>query len=532
MRHAPIKIVAASAVCLIVAGWLASTTDAQSQRGVDAGLAHFNANRAVYGLDDPSSSLRARDVRQDPGGVTHVRYSQVYQNVPIFEGEAIAHVEADGTVSVTSGVRRIAKLNITPASSRDAAIQTAVADTALLGGYSIHDASLWVLPAGRRSVVDRLVWHVAVLVENEFQEPAKWRYFVDAHDGSLVWKFNALETSAAKGLGKTMYSGTQTVDIDRISVAGISSDTRFFLRDLTRGTGNFTCDMSNRWSGACPTFSRLVGGLFGNSRKDSSDRATAGADAHFGLQSTWAFYKTMFGRTGINGTNRRTYSRVHFGSGFANAFWDPVCYCMTYGDGDPLVFFPVVSLDVAAHEISHGVLASEANLTYDGESGGLNESNSDIFGTLVEFSVNAAADVPDYWIGERVFRTNYDANGNYRQRTALRYMDNPGKDGLSPACWYDGIGALNVHYSSGPNNHMFYLLSHGGTSRCNGQVVAGIGNDKAARIWYKAITDYMLPSTDYHGALYAALNAAGNLYGGGSREFNAVLAAYAAINVR
>ena len=88
-----------------------------------------------------------------------------------------------------------------------------------------------------------------------------------------------------------------------------------------------------------------------------------------------------------------------------------------------------------------------------------------------------------------------------------------------------------MHYSSGPNNHFFYLLANGGTSKCNGQVVTGIGRDKAGRIWYKAITDYMTSSTNYHGARTAALQAATALYGSGSAEYNAVNAAYAAINV-
>jgi Zn-dependent metalloprotease len=203
---------------------------------------------------------------------------------------------------------------------------------------------------------------------------------------------------------------------------------------------------------------------------------------------------------------------------------------MTYGDG-ATTFFPLVSIDVAGHEMSHGVMSTEANLTYSGESGGLNESNSDIFGTLVEYFVNSTLDVPDYWIGERIRRSNYNSAGTYQQLNALRYMDNPSRDGRSPACWSSGIGSLNVHYSSGPNNHMFYLLSNGGTSRCNGAVVTGIGRDRAARIWYRAITDFMTASTNYRGARTAALNAASALYGASSPERAAVAAAYAAINV-
>lgn len=123
---------------------------------------------------------------------------------------------------------------------------------------------------------------------------------------------------------------------------------------------------------------------------------------------------------------------------------------------------------------------------------------------------------------------------------ALRYMDDPTKDGASPACWSSGIGSLNVHYSSGPNNHMFYLLSQtAGTptfSKCDPtKSVTGIGRDKAARIWYKAISDYMTPSTNYAGARVAALLAAASLYpdsnGSHSPEYNAVAAAFSAINV-
>src|SRR4029453_15484040 len=162
-----------------------------------------------------------------------------------------------------------------------------------------------------------------------------------------------------------------------------------------------TCDKNNRTSqGSCTTFSR-TSNIFGNNQKNSSDRATAGADAHFGLQATWDYYRTMFGRNGIDGAGRRTYSRVNYGNNYKNAFGSNSFFFMAYGDG-ATTFYPLVELDVAGHEMSHGVMSREANLTYSGESGGLNESNSDIFGTLVEFAVNSATDRPDYWIGELI----------------------------------------------------------------------------------------------------------------------------------
>ena len=109
----------------------------------------------------------------------------------------------------------------------------------------------------------------------------------------------------------------------------------------------------------------------------------------------------------------------------------------------------------------------------------------------------------------------------------------PRRVNCEPPAWNrsSGIGSLNVHYSSGPNNQMFYMLSNGGTSKCTGQAVTGIGNDKAGRIWDKAISVYMTASTNYAGARAAALSAASDLYGSGSTEYNAVAAAFSAIDV-
>jgi Zn-dependent metalloprotease len=460
--------------------------------------------------------------RADEAGNRHLRFQQYYKGVRVFEGEAITHVDASGRVAgITDALARDIDVNVKPTLGSAAAINAALDFVGSMGGLQVLGAALEVLPRGRVDI-DRLVYRVRVSREAD-DDVAQQDVFVDAHSGDVVWSFDSLETTASTGTGKTMYIGDQPVSTD-------ATGGTYYLRDLTRGNGNYTCDQKDRQGGPCAVFARS-NNVFGNNVKDSSDRATAGADAHVGLAATLDYYLNTFGRNGIDGANRNTYSRVHYGRNYENAFWQDSCFCMTYGDGKS-TFYPLVALDVAGHEMSHGVMSTEANLTYSGESGGLNESNSDIFGTLVEFSVNSPYDVPDYWIGERIYRSNWSNGGaTYTQTSALRYMDDPHKDGTSPACWSSGVGSLNVHYSSGPNNHMFYLLSNGGTSKCNGANVAGIGNDKAARIWYKAITDYMTASTNYAGARTAALNAAAALYGGGSPEYNAVAAAYSAINV-
>ncbi len=206
---------------------------------------------------------------------------------------------------------------------------------------------------------------------------------------------------------------------------------------------------------------------------------------------------------------------------------------MTYGDGSGNAN-PLTSIDVAAHEMTHGLTSNTAGLNYSGESGGLNEATSDIFGATVEFYAKNTSDVGDYLIGEEI-----DINGD---GSPLRYMDKPSKDGKSKDSWYSGLGSIDVHYSSGPANHFFYLLSEGsGTKTINGVTynsatsdglpVAGIGRDKAEKIWFRALTTKFTSTTNYAGARTGTLAATGELYGTDSAEYKAVQDAWAGVNV-
>ncbi len=242
----------------------------------------------------------------------------------------------------------------------------------------------------------------------------------------------------------------------------------------------------------------------------------------------------MHGRSGIKGDGKGATSRVHYGQNYSNAFWDDSCFCMTYGDGEGNKK-PLTSIDVAAHEMSHGVTSATANLTYSGESGGLNEATSDIFGTAVEFFAKNKEDAGDYLIGEKL-----DIAGDGKP---LRYMDKPSKDGQSLDSWTPDAGNVDVHYSSGIANHFFYLLSEGSGAKeiggvkydsptADGKKVEGIGRDKAEKIWFKALTTYMTSNTDYKGAREATVKAATDLYGADGAEVKGVEAAWDGVAVK
>jgi Zn-dependent metalloprotease len=515
---------------LVVFGIPPSFAQGRSGDAHARALAHFRENARAYGLTDADRELRARHSMKDEIGQTHTRFDQLHQGVRVFEGEAIAHDRGNGSVDVTNAIAAGLAVDVTPRIPESVAVATAIKALGAHGG-EVAESELVILPGGRRVANTRLAWRVVVFAENGVDDAMQSDYFIDAKSGEIVWSFDSLETANVTGTARTQYLGSQTANLDLIG-------STYSLRDVLRSSGNRTCDMQNSTSSTCPTFTSSTS-TFGDGRVDSTNRQTAAADAHIGLQKTWDYFKNIHGRNGIDGAGTATRSRVHYSSSYNNAFWNNSCFCMTYGDGSGTPggttgFLPLVSVDVAGHEMTHGVTSRTANLTYSGESGGLNEATSDIFGTMVEFFTNSTVDVPDYLIGERIKPANWNADGTWKNLAspaALRYMDQPSRDGNSRNCWSSGIGSLNVHYSSGPANHMYYLLSKGGTSACNARVVTGIGNAKAQKIWYRALTVYMTASTNYAGARNAALNAARDLHGTGSVEYNTVASAFTAINV-
>ncbi|MFI8351192.1 M4 family metallopeptidase [Streptomyces sp. NPDC085596] len=466
--------------------------------------------------------LVVRDVVKDNDGTVHTRYERTYAGLPVLGGDLVVHTPpaslAKGTVSTTFATKRAIKVASTAPALTKAAAESKALKTAkaLDAGKPATDSARKVIWAGNGTPT--LAWETVIGGLQDDGTPSKLHVVTDATTGKELHRYQAVQT----GTGKTQYNGT-------VSLNTTLSGSTYQLYDTTRG-GHKTYNLNKGTSGTGTLFTD-ADDVWGSGV--GSDPQTAAADAAYGAQETWDFYKNTFGRSGIRNDGVAAYSRVHYSSGYVNAFWDDSCFCMTYGDGSGNTH-ALTSLDVAGHEMSHGVTSNTAGLNYSGESGGLNEATSDIFGTGVEFYSNTTTDPGDYLIGEKI-----DINGD---GSPLRYMDKPSKDGGSADSWYSGVGNLDVHYSSGPANHMFYLLSEGSGSKVingvtynsptsDGVAVTGIGRAAALQIWYKALTTYMTSTTNYAGARTAALNAATALYGANSAQYAGVGNAFAGINV-
>jgi Zn-dependent metalloprotease len=492
-----------------------------------------------------------KNVHSDELGEDHVRVHQTYQGVRVFGGEAIVHFRNGRVRAVTDDLKRGLALSVLPTLQKGEALAAAHAALAPRGSYT-HDPSAELVVAKLDSGVHALAYHIHTELENGATETRHMDYLVDAHSGAILESWNTLHTAAVTGTGTSQWYGTVNLNTN-------STGTGFELRDLTRGTGgtfgnNVTTNLNNGTSGNGTVFtdgdnSWGDGLRYNGTAGMGANAQTAAVDGHRGMQATWDFFKNVYGRNGIDNLGTATYSRMHYSTNYDNAFWTDSCFCMTYGDGNASGSVGEADLDTAGHEMTHGVCAKTANLAYRKESGGLNEANSDIFGTLVEFYTlngGTGATIPST-PGTGSITANYklfeNSWGHAYPNEALRWMYKPSRDGRSPDFYSSTLGRLDVHYSSGVANHFFFLLAHGSqidalcdniaSPMTNGVTsITGIGNHKAGQIWYRALTVYMTSGTTYAGARTATLSAAKDLFGATSAEYNTVNTAWLAVNVK
>jgi Zn-dependent metalloprotease len=314
-----------------------------------------------------------------------------------------------------------------------------------------------------------------------------------------------------------MYSGK--VDIG----ATKNADGTWKLLDTSRGQGIETRDAMNKTSNTGAKQINDDDNVWGE--KTDPARNQAAVDAQYGAAMTYDLYKNLLGRNSIDGKGEKLVSNIHIDKNYVNAYWDGSQ--MNYGDGDGKDATALTALDIAAHEITHGLTERTANLNYEGESGGVNEAMSDILGKGVEwYAAQQNPNVKFTWgVGERVWTPGTPGD-------ALRYMNDPTKDGYSVDNYKDYPKQTEVHGSSGIMNNAFTLLVEGGTNRTSGiKVDSQVGMNDAVKIYGRALTTYMTPTTSFAQAREATIKAATDLYGKDSVQVQKVKDSWHAVGV-
>ncbi|MDB5755828.1 MAG: bacillolysin family protein [Massilia sp.] len=528
-------------------------------------LAQLVSQRGKHGLDSRHDFLLAK---QHPGaeGTMISRADHTFRGVRIFNSESVVVTGPRGAITSESISDRRSGLNrrdldVTPSISASSAIDGVVRAFAPDGTHVVEpSAELIVYPIVKEVRVASAVnkaeadlnatdleevvtgYQLAYLVHTRMSTGNAPRFHdtvVSATDGSVLDQWSMVQTVV--GTGKSQYNGS-------VSINTTLSGSTYSMKDATRGTGGSFGAMAitnaNETSlpGAVYTNTTNTWGdglqyIAGGSTTNANGQ-TAAVNAMWGLMNTYDMLKNAMGWESLDGRNTATYIATHVNTAYENAYYEDICKCMYIGDGGAS-FNNLGSIDVIGHEMGHGVTAATSNLTYSAESGGLNESASDIQGEVVEayaLAGGTGSAIPnsgnDWMIGKEIAR-----NGQ-----PLRWLYKPSLDGSSPNAWSSKIKNLDVHYSSGPNNRMFYFLSQGSSAVPTSDyyssylkkaplAMTGIGTDKAFRIWFKALTTKFTASTNYADARLKVMAAAAELYGTGSAEHKAVQRAYAAINV-
>lgn len=480
---------------------------AQTPLSGDLGQAALDYVRGTPELTasaDTDWTVRAAGMGAD--GVNHVRLDQTHDGVKVWGADVVLHASMTTIKGVNGTILTgVDGFDTAPSLSADDALALAhdgyaagAKDASVQLVYERDAAELVILPLEGRDA--RLAWHTTFFTELQGGlPPGLWHTFIDAQNGDVLLAFNGLDTLAqASGPGgnaKITRAWTSELDVE-------PSGSSYAMNTAQYKTYN----MNHSQSGS--------GTLVTGSLTNIGDAAIN--DAHGFAEKTVKMMQDWVGHDSIDDAGFAIKSRVHYGNSYENAFWDGTQ--MTYGDGASTFYALSGDPDVVGHEINHGFTSFHSNLTYSGMSGGLNESFSDIAGTMVEFYIEG--NTADFDLGRDIFKGN----------AALRYMCNPTQDGGSIDNAANYNSGLDVHYSSGVMNKAFCRAARRLSSGSPTGAATAEGVKRAGQAWFAANADYWTASTTFTQGCQGVVDAATAL-GFSAAEVTAINQSWADVGV-
>jgi len=493
-----------------------------------------------------SGDLRLREEHEDTlmPGRRHERLAQLYHGVPVWGGDVARQTERGVTVSIFGalydGITIGSEPALSPEDARDVMSRLSGVD---LSGARLPELLVLPLDGGYA-----LTYRGQAISDSEASV-----YFIDAMDGRLRLKYHLFQTQSAVVTGRGVLG-----DAKKVSVRSQSGT--YVADDQLRPPALQTYDMRGNLTAVLNVLNGVTALTASNLAQDPSTTWSDGGnvDAHAYEGYTYDFYFKTFGRRGLDNQNTRIIGLTHpvrpqdvytqpdsiLGTYYLNAFYCPTCGSdgrgmMMYGEGGGSATFVsgstrfnirnfAGSLDVVAHELSHGVTAYTSNLIYQNESGALNEAFSDIMGASVEFYVRPAT--ANYVMGENLTSTALPGVLSRSLQDPLSY-GTPDNYAIRET---DSADNGEVHDNSTIASHAFYLAIEGGTNRTSKLAVQGVGGanrGQIEKVFYRAFTELLPSNATFSIARAATIQAARDLYGAGSAPERAVTQAWTAVGV-
>lgn len=479
-------------------------------------LAVLDLLAPLYGFRDAEREFKVERTDTDSLGFHHVRLSQRHEGLPVFGGELLVHFNPRDEVYQVNGdyVPEI-QLDLPPAFTPETAERLARRE---LGPAMADTAKLESSPALKilaRAPEPRLAYEIVLTTSPGAAVPERWHCWIDAKSGNVLLKFDDIQRIAPP----TSNGAPVPITGNRLQGEGGEIVT---LDGWFEQTGSYYLRSTNlHWLvynaatvgyADASTYAHRHTNVWG-----ATDRVEMSLARNFEL--TQRYFLEVLGRHSFDDAGIQARANAHVGANYVNAFWNGTDF--HFGDGDGRQANSLAVLDICAHEYTHAVTESTAHLTYAYESGALNESFSDIFGTCVEFYAQGDGRglYPDRSPGTADWLCGEDC---WRSSVALRDLRAPasaatvGAGNEQPSrhrgtYWYDGAGDNGgVHYNSGVQNFFFYLLCEGGQGTNDGieYAVTGIGVTNAERVAYRALTVYCTPNMTYQTVRGAWVSAA------------------------
>jgi Zn-dependent metalloprotease len=465
----------------------------------------LRARRTQLGLSSTLDDFAILSSHRGLDGLDHVRLQQLHRGVPVWGADVVIHASADAFRGVSGNLASIADLDAIAGVASELAIDAAKADrvrAARAGDRPWFDRAhdeLVIFPVTGQPA--RLTWHISLFTDNDRgSQPAWWNYFIDAHDGAIVYSFDGLPTLLANGPGGNARVSRQwsTLDVTQSGSLYLMTTPPLETHDDQNNNGTGGCDVVHicaRKGDAA--FEINDAGVFQSSTLTFPDRA--GNDAHGFAGITLSMLQNLFGLNSINNAGFQITNHVHYSNGFSNAIWNPELDQVYFGDGDGVQSYAWSgAIEVVAHEIHHGFTQFHSALHFDTTaSGGLNESFSDIAGATARFYGDIA---PTF---------DFGANIMVQPNVALRYMCDPTRDGVSIDNAANFVVGMDQHYSSGVMNKAFCRAAKriSGADPDTGQATLS-GVSRAARAWYTANMSYWTSATQFVDACQGVVDAA------------------------
>lgn len=455
------------------------------------------------------STLRVLSNRKDSNHIYHQRLQQMHDGVPVIGGYAIIHSKningLNASKSTSNGVvyqNLEADLGSKP---QDLSMQALKHLTTKYKASNLSETKSQLIVYVDNNDKAHWAYHVSFLIQDGKSIPKRPNVYLEATSFKVLQSWNDIKTLNKKAFGKGA-GGNERVG--EFAYSGSSGD--YPLLEITRDSKTKTCfmetdlvkviDMDSDYTSdnkamkfACPRAyakNTYKTGYEADGYDKVNGAYSPSNDAMFVGYVIHHMYKEWYNVDALtkrDGSTMQVVMRVHYGDAYENAFWDGKQ--MTYGDGDTMMH-PLVSMGVGAHEISHGFTQQHSDLSYYSQSGGMNESFSDMAAMAAIYYSYDEKKTPSFMIGDMIMKED----SGYK---ALRYMDKPSRDGRSIDSADDYYDGLDVHYSSGVFNRMFYLMA----------TTEGWNTRKAFDVMVKANSDYWTPYEKFQSGACGVLKA-------------------------